>query len=214
MSRSKRPIAPGKTLDTLLASDSTKGAETRNRLVDAVIRSVALYGLEGTTITRLCEISGLSRGLISFHFDGKDQLLEAALARAISHYEASWDACVVAPVRTDRERLHLVVDHDLEFAADEPDILALWWAAWGEARAKDIYRASSAARDQRFVDDLAYMFRGAGLPSAPARRGASLLNATLLGFWLQMHLEDDARNLSRLRSAGHALVDALLPPVS
>ncbi len=212
MSRSKRAIAPGKTSDSLLASDSSKGAETRSRLVDAVIQSVARNGLEGTTITRLCEISGLSRGLISFHFDGKDQLLEAALARAIAHYEASWDACVAGPTRTDRERLHLVIDHDLEFAAAEPDILALWWAAWGEARAKDIYRASSGARDQRFVDDLAAMFRGAGLSSAPARRAASLLNATLLGFWLQMHLEDDAGNLGRLRTAGHALVDALLAP--
>jgi AcrR family transcriptional regulator len=212
MSRSKRAIVLGKAPGSLLESDSTKGAETRSRLVDAVIRSVALYGLEGTTITRLCEISGLSRGLISFHFDGKDQLLEAALARAIAHYEASWDSCVAAPARTHRELLHLVVDHDLEFAAAEPDILALWWAAWGEARAKDIYRASSAARYQRFVDDLAAMFRGAGLPSSAARRAAALLNATLLGFWLQMHLEDDAGNLNQLRSAGHALVDALLPP--
>jgi TetR/AcrR family transcriptional regulator, transcriptional repressor of bet genes len=189
---------------------TTRGAETRSRLVGSVIRCVAIHGLEGTTITRLCEISGLSRGLISFHFDGKDQLLEAALARAIALYEASWDGCVVAPEMTAHERLHRVVDHDLDFAAAEPDILALWWAAWGEARAKEIYRKSSAARDQRFVTDLASMFRDAGLSAAAARRSAVVLNATLLGYWLQLHLGEPGDDLEALRAAGHALIETLL----
>jgi TetR/AcrR family transcriptional regulator, transcriptional repressor of bet genes len=190
---------------------NARGAGTRARLVDAVIESVSRYGLEGTTVTRLCEISGYSRGLISFHFSGKDQLLEAALARAISVYEESWDRDITSSNLTAVARLHRVIDHDLDFAGREGEILALWWAAWGETRAKEIYSASSASRDVRFTADLAGMFRESGLTAARARHAASLVNAALLGYWLQLHLEGDTTALRDMKIAGHALVDALVP---
>lgn len=188
----------------------TRGDLTRARLVNAAVASVARYGLEGTTITRLMEQSGLSRGLISFHFEGKDRLLEAALDHAISRYEASWERAIILPAMTPRERLHAVVDHDLDFAEREPAILSLWWAAWGEAKSKIIYRRSSAARDQRFIDDLAGLFRQSGLHRRTAEQAALALNGVLLGFWLQHHLEGRSTPSKGMRSAGHALVDALL----
>lgn len=193
--------------------DITRGDVTRTRLVDAVIASIAESGLEGTSISRVSEHAGLSRGLVSFHFDGKDKLLDAALRRAIATYEESWESNVVAPPGPPAERLHRVVDHDLDFALRAPEILALWWAAWGEARAKSIYRDASLTRDKRFVDDIAAMFRKAGTKPAAARQHAIILNACLLGFWLQHHLGETDAGLAPLRAAGHGLVEALLGAV-
>ena len=187
-----------------------KGEATRTALLDAVMVSVARNGIEGTTISRLAEISGLSRGLISFHFDGKDKLIEAALTRAITVYEQSWDAKLVTGDMTASERLHRAVDHDVDFALTNPNILSLWWAAWGEARAKDIYRASSSARDERFQLDLKTFFVSAGLAPAAAGQAAALLNTSLLGFWLQHHLDERTANPRQFRKAAHAMVDMLL----
>lgn len=156
------------------------------------------------------DVSGVSRGLISFHFDGKDKLIEAALEHAIVLYEKSWEEAVILPDMTAEQRLHAVVDHDIDFANDAPDILSLWWAAWGEARGKSIYRRSSAARDERFVADLARMFRKSGLSPKRAGEAAYILNAALMGVWLQHHLEEDAAALQSARAAAHMLVDRLL----
>ena len=187
-----------------------RGEATRLQLLDAVMTSVARHGLEGTTISRIAAISGLSRGLISFHFDGKDKLLEAALSEAIIVYEKSWQAGVVAPRIDAVERLHRAIDHDIDFALNNPAILSLWWAAWGETHAKAIYHRLSAVRDARFVSDLVRMFEQAGCKRAEAQTSASLVNACLLGFWLQHHLEGDAGAMNTFRRRGHSLIEALL----
>jgi TetR/AcrR family transcriptional regulator, transcriptional repressor of bet genes len=210
LSSGKRKMAAKQAIAVQLDGREKRGDATRTQLIEATIASVAKFGLEGTTVSRLAEISGVSRGLISFHFDGKDKLLEAALSFAITRYEDSWNDNVVTPAFAPAERLHKVVDHDLDFCVREPGIMALWWAAWGEARAKEIYRVSSSTRDERFVADLTTMFEDAGITRGKAKKAAELINASLLGFWLQRHVDEEGANVQLYRDAGHALVDALL----
>jgi TetR/AcrR family transcriptional regulator, transcriptional repressor of bet genes len=180
-----------KKLDGQIDGREQRGGATRAALIDAVITCVARHGLERTTISKLSEITGLSRGLISFHFEGKDRLLSAALAHAIAIYEESWEKNIMRPDVKPSERLHLSIDHDVDFALNNPDILSLWWSAWGETRAKEIYRSSSSARDQRFVSDLKNTFVAAGLSKTNAVQAAAAVNAFLLGYWLQHHLDED-----------------------
>lgn len=187
-----------------------KGEVTRTLLIDAVIASVARHGLEGTTVSRLSEMTGLSRGLVSFHFEGKDRLIEAALTRAMARYEESWEAAVMQVSVPAAKRLHLAVDHDFNFARAHPDVLALWWSAWGEARAKAIYLQSSVSRDARFLADLKMLFCDVGMARSAAAEAAQIVNAYLLGCWLQIHIDEEAGPAKAYRSAGHRLVDQLL----
>jgi TetR/AcrR family transcriptional repressor of bet genes len=200
-------------VDTEPPSDGreARGDATRNELIDAVITAVARHGLEGTTISRLIEITGASRGLISFHFDGKEKLLEAALQRAIGIYEKSWEQSVVErKQRPAVERLHAAIEHDLDFAVTHGDILSFWWAAWAEVRAKETYARLSAARDRQFVADLKRLFMEAGLKGSAAGQSALLVNACLLGFWQQFHCEGEMADMKAFRRAGRALVDQCL----
>lgn len=50
----------------------------RNDLILATLRSIQKHGFQGSTIQTICEESGLSRGLVSHYFGGKDELLLAA----------------------------------------------------------------------------------------------------------------------------------------
>ena len=43
----------------------------RQELIDAAITSIAEHGLARTTVARVAEAAGLSQGILSFYFDGK-----------------------------------------------------------------------------------------------------------------------------------------------
>ncbi len=51
----------------------------RASLLDAAIKSVARYDINGATVERICAMAGASRGLIAHYFDSKEALLLAAL---------------------------------------------------------------------------------------------------------------------------------------
>ena len=51
----------------------------RRQLIDGVIASIDAHGFAGTTVARICRHAGVSSGLAHHYFDGKDDLLYAAL---------------------------------------------------------------------------------------------------------------------------------------
>jgi len=51
----------------------------RQQLIDATIESVAELGLQGTTINSISKKAGLSSGIISHYFGGKQGLIEATV---------------------------------------------------------------------------------------------------------------------------------------
>lgn len=50
----------------------------RERLVDATLICLERHGYAGTTISRIIEIAGVSRGAPVHHFNSKDSIIEAA----------------------------------------------------------------------------------------------------------------------------------------
>lgn len=59
---------------------SLKSAQTRARLVDAVIRCIVKYGYSRTTTPRIAEEAGLSRGAMLHHFANGTALIKTAIA--------------------------------------------------------------------------------------------------------------------------------------
>ena len=56
-----------------------QGEATRRQLVEIATRLFARQGYDGTSIESVLEASGVSRGALYHHFDGKDALFEAVL---------------------------------------------------------------------------------------------------------------------------------------
>ena len=65
-------------------SDRAKGS--RERLVEAAIHCVAEHGIEGATVTAIVKKAGVSRGLLSYQFGGKQALLVAAFQALADDY--------------------------------------------------------------------------------------------------------------------------------
>ncbi|MET8799895.1 TetR/AcrR family transcriptional regulator [Nocardia sp. NPDC004568] len=70
-----------------------KGAETRQRMIEATRSSIERQGYFGTGLNQILTDSGTPRGSLYFHFPGgKDELVAAAVGQASGLIDAALDA--------------------------------------------------------------------------------------------------------------------------
>jgi AcrR family transcriptional regulator len=60
-------------------SQAQRSAETRARLLESTIECLVKYGYAGTTMPRVAELAGLTRGAQVHHFGSRDELMIAAV---------------------------------------------------------------------------------------------------------------------------------------
>lgn len=192
-----------------------KGEATRRTLIESAILVMSKGGLEGTTFATIAEESGLSRGLVTFHFKTKEQLIAAALDLAGQVYETSWDKNIRKPQLAPDVRLATVIAHDVAFVRRHPAILSLWYTTWGEARSQEIYRTSTREADKIYVGELAQAFGAlAGDPkgkSKASRAKARALNALVFGLWLDSHIDPTSFDEAEALDAASAVLKGLVP---
>ncbi|MFJ3922987.1 TetR/AcrR family transcriptional regulator [Streptomyces sp. NPDC090022] len=92
---------------------------SRERLLQATVELVAENGYEATTLGDIADRAGAARGLISYYFPGKRQLLQSAVHRLM--HQTLHAALEREPVSDDgRERLARAIDAILGLARDQP----------------------------------------------------------------------------------------------
>src|SRR5258708_37335125 len=77
-------------------SQESKGDRTRKRLLDAAAAEVARCGVAGTSINAIAAAAGLKTGSVYFHFESKDQLVEAMLEEGLLASLAYLDGALAA----------------------------------------------------------------------------------------------------------------------
>ncbi|CAL9281739.1 TetR/AcrR family transcriptional regulator [Streptomyces sp. SudanB25_2051] len=167
---------------------------SRERLLQATVELVAERGYEATTLGDIADRAGSARGLVSYYFPGKRQLLQSAVHRLMHMTLAS---ALEREPRTDdgRERLARAIDAILGLAVDQPLLMRTHMAgilqAEGFVRCPEQQRLAALLRDtmerygSRDVDAdyplLRALLMGAvvaillpGAPMSPARLRAEL----------------------------------------
>jgi TetR/AcrR family transcriptional regulator, transcriptional repressor of bet genes len=112
-----------------------KEEERKDTTIRAVWASVARYGCSGTTIERVAEIAGFSKGVIHYYFDSKKALLMAAFEAYLKAYEDETVAILARLGRepSAREILEAVVDASLPpFSPADLDAIELPLLAAGQ----------------------------------------------------------------------------------
>ncbi|WP_103500542.1 MULTISPECIES: TetR/AcrR family transcriptional regulator [Streptomyces] len=98
---------------------------SRERLLQATVELVAEHGYEATTLTDIADRAGSARGLISYYFPGKQQLLQSAVHR-LMHLRVD-EALERRPApegpSAGDEMLARAIDAVLGIAADEPVLM-------------------------------------------------------------------------------------------
>lgn len=57
--------------------------ERRDRIIDATLRVIAREGVQGTSIRRVAAEADVPLGSMTYHFEGRDQLLQDSFARFV-----------------------------------------------------------------------------------------------------------------------------------
>ncbi|MGW7333208.1 TetR/AcrR family transcriptional regulator [Streptomyces sp. NPDC054840] len=123
---------------------------SRERLLQSTVELVAEHGYEATTLGDIADRAGTARGLVSYYFPGKRQLLQSAVHRLM--HLTLYDALEREPrSECGRERLARAVDAVLGLARDEPLLMRTHMAgilaADGFVRCPEQQRLAELLRD-------------------------------------------------------------------
>ena len=67
-------------------SHAERRAETRAKIIDAVVESIADVGFQGTTSSEITRRAGVTWGAVQHHFGGKDGMLMAVLEDSFNRF--------------------------------------------------------------------------------------------------------------------------------
>lgn len=178
----------------------------RQRLIDACITALHLYGPSGTTVARVVAIAKMSPGIVRFYFRSKAAMLVASLQYLATEFEDK----VMTPVAALRGRPALALQRLVELYLD-PDIasprkVAVWYAFWGEASARQEYLAICGQKDASFAalvhDLVGRMIESSGRRHLDSEAVALGLIGVLEMLWQGFAFEEEAnidRALARRR---------------
>jgi TetR/AcrR family transcriptional repressor of bet genes len=133
-------------------------SRTRAAILEATIAVIARQSLSGTTVQLVAEAAKVAPGTVILHFQKKDALLLSALEQIAAEFEAARRAALEAvgddPVRA----LEAIIDVSLDPKVSDPAKVAVWYAFWGEARARKLYLERIGGYDNACQDGLDRLF--------------------------------------------------------
>jgi TetR/AcrR family transcriptional repressor of bet genes len=123
----------------------------RQRLIDACISALHIYGPSRTTVEKVVALADLSPGIVRFYFDSKAAMLVASL----EHLAAEFGERVLLPVARLRDNpvqaLRLLVNLYLDADIASPRKVSVWYAFWGEASSRQEYQDICGKKDEEFA---------------------------------------------------------------
>jgi AcrR family transcriptional regulator len=111
-------------------SQAQRSAETRGRLLESTIECLVQYGYAGTTMPRVAEMAGLTRGAQAHHFGSRDELMVAAVQYLAATRTAAAVPTFGGRMRSTDDPLGTVLDiaWDIHSEAMFIPIVELWVA--------------------------------------------------------------------------------------
>ncbi|WP_428688270.1 TetR family transcriptional regulator C-terminal domain-containing protein [Roseibium sp.] len=162
----------------------------RKQLIDATITCIGRAGISGTTLPAVTREAGLSLGIVNFHFENKDRLLEETLKFLAEEHRAIWMKALARPDLGPAAKLRAVVEAQFHPRICSRKKLAVWFAFFGEAGHRKSYRATSSHIDmerQEICADLCrQIMEEGGYTGLDAEEITLTLESLFDGFWLNM----------------------------
>ncbi len=101
----------------------------RGMLIEATTRSIAKYGYSGTTIERICEEAGVSRGLINHHFGSKDELILQSYRKLCDEWTYYTKDMLEGSIEPE-EALRAAISMNFNTAMFKQEYLSIWLGFW------------------------------------------------------------------------------------
>jgi AcrR family transcriptional regulator len=178
----------------------------RAQLIEATIDAIAKRGYAATTMADVADGAGLSRGIVNFHFESKENLLAETLSYMSKFYRSNWEAALKKGGLDPAKTLWELVRSDFDRKVCNRRIIAAWSGLRAEARSRPAYQRICGHHDTAFrkiLKDLFSQLKIAGDYSMDAEKLALTLESVLEGMWLQILMGRE--NMTRQQAHGCAI---------
>ena len=164
----------------------------RQQLIDATIESVAQKGLQATTINSISKNAGMSSGIISHYFGGKQGLIEATVRYLLSNLKDDLISKVDENT-TATQRLMFIIESNFALVQQRKDTTRTWLSFWAQSmHDKELHRLQNV-NSKRLQSNLTVSFKQL-MPLAQATLAAELTAAMIDGLWLRAVLSQSDEN--------------------
>ncbi len=184
--------------------------ERKRLLIDAAIACLAEGGIAGFTVERISKQAGISKGLISHHFDGKDDLLAQAYGAMTNDMDARGAARLGLDNVTPRKALRAFVEASFDPEVFDRTQLKAWLAVWGETASNPKLAAIHKARYLAYHKRLAAMIEAIAAEDGRAVDAgllATMLVSLIDGLWLEWCLDEKILPREKALSAVYHLLE-------
>jgi len=192
-----------------------RGEESRKLILLAAISSIAALGLGPTTLDRVAERAGISRGLVVFHFKSKNNLIKEVLNYLGNQYSSGWDAVVKDSSGSSMLKILRLVDYDIRFACEYPQYVSAWHAFWGESKGNMLYHEFAVPRDKRYEGEikqlLAQVIDEGGYDRRELPSITTGLVAMMFGIWVESHLDPGPDDYDKNTKAARLFLGKVFP---
>jgi TetR/AcrR family transcriptional regulator, transcriptional repressor of bet genes len=156
----------------------------RREIIAAAHRVFMQHGLGGLTTQRICAEAGLSPGILTYYFKGKDEVLFAMVR--LNNRLLSQDVAVrLRAAETPWARLVAIIEGNFPEAVYTPTIAAAWLSLCAESGLRPPFRRLQQIFYARLRSNLAAAL-GPQVPEALTMTIAAMID----GFWLRRATDD------------------------
>lgn len=182
----------------------------RQQLIKATMNAIDEVGLADATVARIAKRAGVSAGIISHYFGGKDGLLESTM-RQILNDLGSVVASRRATVAEDTPQAHIraIIDGNFDRSQVNQSVMKTWLAFWASSMHQHNLQRLQRVNDRRLYSNLCSQFRRC-LNKQDARRAARGLAAMVDGLWLRGALAPGGLDVDRARRLAYDYLDEQL----
>lgn len=187
----------------------------RQQLIDAAMEVIAESGISGATTAAVTSRAGLSLGIVSLHFDGMKGLLTETLRFLAEEMRDVWADAYSDRAATPDDRLRAIVDAVFADGVCTPTKIAVWFAFFGEAKYRDVYREIiddfDTEREGAIAELCEQVKRAGGYDAVDAKALATSIESLADGLWLSLLLYPNWMKPGEARDQVIAMIAAHFP---
>lgn len=172
----------------------------RTQIVDIAIETIATQGFSQASLAEIAKKAGISKGVISYHFDGKEELVEEIL-RSLMRKPADFVKERVSRAAAAAEKLRAYVEANFDFMkANRVGYVALV-DLWGQRDSgRNSLNADAYEPSRHYLAHILEEGQRRGeMRAFPVMPTASLIQGAIDGVMLQWVLDEKAIDLDVAR---------------
>jgi TetR/AcrR family transcriptional regulator, fatty acid metabolism regulator protein len=181
--------------------------QRRSQIVDTAIQTIATQGFSQASLAEIAKEAGISKGVISYHFDGKEDLVEEIL-RSLLRKPAEFVKERVSRASTALDKLRAYVEANFDFMRDNRVGYVALVDLWGRRGfGRDSLNADAYEPSRHYLAHLLEQGKSKGeMRALSVKPTASLIQGAIDGVMLQWVLDEKAIDLDVAKQEVVAMV--------